>query len=150
MGTLTAEPPRYSDIGDLDRRIRDMPLPKFAQGELPNDPSFCEAMMRFMPHFYIDSCALGSPVRGCMRCRLTSPHVALIYLHRCFFESALIDDPMDPMRSQYLRSFNAGYLSAINLLKTAHELFKLFPSRIARYSVIWSHAFSSCVSCFAD
>ena len=67
MGTLTAEPPRYSDIGDLDRRIRDMPLPKFAQRELPDDPSFCEAMMRFMPHFYIDSCAFRSPLRGCMR-----------------------------------------------------------------------------------
>ena len=37
MGTLTAQPPKYSLILDLDRRIRDMPLPKYALGPPPQN-----------------------------------------------------------------------------------------------------------------
>ena len=71
---------------------------------------------------------------------------ALLYVHRCYFATALNDHPADPMRSQYAPSFLAGYRSATALLNTIREQFNLFPAQITRFWVIWTHAFSACVS----
>lgn len=72
--------------------------------------------------------------------------VALLYVHRCFFAQAILDNPTDPMRSQYAPSFLAGYRSACALLGSIRDQFALFPIQIARFWVLWTHAFSACVS----
>ncbi|KAI0761390.1 fungal-specific transcription factor domain-containing protein [Trametes elegans] len=125
MGTLTAQAPKYSVILDLDRRIRDMPLPKYAQGEAPKNAGLAQTMSHFMPTNYL--------------------HLTLLYVHRCFFAQAILDNPGDPMRSQYAPSFLAGYRSACSLLSSIREQFTLFPVQIARFWVLWTHAFSACV-----
>ena len=56
MGTLTAETPKYASILELDRRIRDLSLPKFAQGPPPKDATFSQAMTYFMPSYYLHTC----------------------------------------------------------------------------------------------
>ena len=71
---------------------------------------------------------------------------ALLYVHRCYFATALNDHPADPMRSQYAPSFLAGYRSATALLNTIREQFNMFPAQMTRFWVIWTHAFSACVS----
>lgn len=71
--------------------------------------------------------------------------IALLYVHRCFFAQALADHPTDPLRSQYAPSFLAGYRSACNLIATVREQFAIYPVQIARFWVLWTHAFSSAV-----
>lgn len=53
MGTLTAQPPKYSVILELDRRIRDMPLPKYAQQPPPSDGGLAQTMSHYMPINYL-------------------------------------------------------------------------------------------------
>ncbi|KAI1786226.1 fungal-specific transcription factor domain-containing protein [Ganoderma leucocontextum] len=125
MGTLTAQPPKYSAILELDRRIRDMPLPKYAQQPPPPDAGLAQTMSHYMPINYL--------------------HLTLLYVHRCYFATALNDHPADPMRSQYAPSFLAGYRSATALLNSVREQYSRFPAQIARFWVIWTHAFSACV-----
>ena len=86
----------------------------------------------------------GDP--GTLRCTDGCSSTALLYVHRCFFANALMDHPTDPMRSQYAPSFLAGYRSACTLLSMLREQFELFPTQIARFWVLWTHAFSACVS----
>ena len=142
--TLTAEPPKYSVILDLDRRIRDLSLPQFSQRPLRPEASFMEAMTHSMPNIYLHACKYTEPLLPVtVFLRLFA---ALLYIHRSFFASALIDHPADPMRSQYAPSFLAGYRSATALLGTVRDQFALYPQKIARYWIIWGHAFSACVS----
>lgn len=72
----------------------------------------------------------------------------LVYIHRCFFSEAVSNNPTDPMQSQYAPSFLAGYRSACELLSNLRAQFDLFPAQIARFWVLWTHAFSSSVSNF--
>ena len=53
MGTLTAQPPKYSVILELDRRIRDMALPKYAQQPPPHDAGLAQTMSHYMPINYL-------------------------------------------------------------------------------------------------
>ncbi|EIW53168.1 uncharacterized protein TRAVEDRAFT_39946 [Trametes versicolor FP-101664 SS1] len=124
-GTLTAQAPKYSVILDLDRRIRDMSLPKYALGPPPQNAGLAQTMSHYMPTNYL--------------------HLTLLYVHRCFFAQAILDNPTDPMRSQYAPSFLAGYRSACALLGSIRDQFALFPIQIARFWVLWTHAFSACV-----
>jgi hypothetical protein len=50
--TLTSRAPKYSKIVELDRKIRDMELPKYAQGETPQGVGLAQTMSHFMPHNY--------------------------------------------------------------------------------------------------
>ncbi|KZT04988.1 uncharacterized protein LAESUDRAFT_727563 [Laetiporus sulphureus 93-53] len=125
QGTLTSRAPKYTVILDLDRKLRDMPLPKYAQGQPPQGAGLSQTMSHFMPVNYL--------------------HLTLLYVHRTFFAQALVDHPTDPLRSQYAPSFLAGYRSACALLGTIREQFALFPVQIARFWVLWTHAFSASV-----
>jgi hypothetical protein len=71
---------------------------------------------------------------------------ALLYVHRCFFAQAISSHPNDPIKSQYAPSFLAGYRSACSLIDLLKIPFSLFPAQIARFWVLWTHAFSSAVS----
>ncbi|EGO26826.1 hypothetical protein SERLADRAFT_355454 [Serpula lacrymans var. lacrymans S7.9] len=123
--TLTAKVPKYSVIVELDRKIRDMALPKYAQGVPPTGAGLADTMSHFMPINY--------------------RHLTLLYVHRCFFAEAVSSSPTDPMKSQYAPSFLAGYRSASEILTSLRTAFSMFPRQIARFWVLWTHAFSSAV-----
>ncbi|KAJ3746408.1 hypothetical protein DFH05DRAFT_1394703 [Lentinula detonsa] len=125
QGTLTSRAPKYSIILDLDRKIRDMELPKYAQGPIPEGAGLKEAMSYCMPTNYRE--------------------LTLLYIHRCFFTHAIKSNPSDPIKSQYAPSFLAGYRSACDLLNAVRKQFTMFPAQIARFWVLWTHAFSSAV-----
>lgn len=78
---------------------------------------------------------------------ISFPPPALLYIHRCFFAHAISSNPSDPIKSQYAPSFLAGYRSACNIVGSVKLQFKLFPAQIARFWVLWTHAFSASV-CF--
>ncbi|KAL1692923.1 fungal-specific transcription factor domain-containing protein [Schizophyllum commune] len=125
QGVLTARAPRYSIILDLDRKVRNMELPKYAQGDPPTGVSLGKTMLHFMPINYKE--------------------LTLQYIHRCFFAHALTTSA-DPMKSEYAPSFTAGYLSAKTMISSVKQQFLLFPKQICRFWVLWTHAFSSSVS----
>ncbi|KAJ6591211.1 fungal-specific transcription factor domain-containing protein [Mycena vulgaris] len=125
QGTLTSRAPRYSIILELDRKVRDMDLPKYATGQAPTDLPLSDTMSHFMPINY--------------------RHLTLLYIHRCFFAHAISNHPNDPIKSPYAPSFLAGYRSACDLLGSLRLQFNKFPAEIARFWVLWTHAFSSAI-----
>jgi len=76
---------------------------------------------------------------------LNANNLALLYIHRCFFAHAISSHPLDPIKSQYAPSFLAGYRSACTIIESVKQQFSLFPAQIARFWVLWTHAFSSAV-----
>lgn len=52
QGTLTSRAPKYSIILDLDRKVRDMELPSYAQGPPPQGLGLASTMSHFMPTNY--------------------------------------------------------------------------------------------------
>ncbi|KAJ7057156.1 fungal-specific transcription factor domain-containing protein [Mycena amicta] len=125
QGTLTSRAPRYSIILELDRKVRDMEFPKYATGTPPEGVGLSQTMSHFMPTNY--------------------RHLTLLYIHRCFFAHAIQNHPNDPIKSPYAPSFLAGYRSACDLLSSLRLQFNTFPTEIARYWVLWTHAFSSAI-----
>lgn len=145
QGTLTSRAPKYSIILDLDRKVRDMELPKYAQGPIPEGAGLNRTMSHCMPgnyrelsKFSIIYSLFGIAVNWLLL-------LALLYIHRCFFTHAIQSNPIDPIKSQYAPSFLAGYRSACDLLGAVRKQFTLFPAQIARFWVLWTHAFSSTV-----
>ncbi|KAF8557495.1 hypothetical protein OG21DRAFT_1407050 [Imleria badia] len=120
-----AKVPKYSAIVELDRKVRDMELPKYAHRAPPEDAGLAEAMKHYMP--------------------LNYRNFILVYIHRCFLAEAVSNNPTDPMQSPYAPSFLAGYRSACELLSNLRVQFDLFPAQISRFWVLWTHAFSSSV-----
>ncbi|KAG2125328.1 hypothetical protein DEU56DRAFT_825737 [Suillus clintonianus] len=102
-----------------------MELPKYAQRPSREGAELGEAMKHYMPHNY--------------------RHLTLLYVHRCFFAEAVSNNPTNSMNSPYAPSFLAGYRSACELISGLRRQFDLFPAQIARFWVLWAHAFSSCV-----
>ncbi|KAJ3500770.1 hypothetical protein NLJ89_g9642 [Agrocybe chaxingu] len=125
QGTLTSRAPKYSIILDLDRKVRDMELPSYAQGPVPQGLGLAQTMSHFMPVNYRE--------------------LTLLYIHRCFFAHAISSNPLDPIKSPYAPSFLAGYRSACTILGSVKQQFTLFPAQIARFWVLWTHAFSASV-----
>ncbi|KAH6891768.1 hypothetical protein BKA70DRAFT_1326074 [Coprinopsis sp. MPI-PUGE-AT-0042] len=116
QGTLTSRAPKYSIILELDRKVRDMELPLYAQGPVPGGLGLAQTMSHFMPTNYRE--------------------LTLLYIH---------PTRPDPLKSQYAPSFLAGYRSACAIIGAVKEQFTLFPAQIARFWVLWTHAFSASV-----
>jgi hypothetical protein len=144
QGTLTSRAPKYSIILELDRKVRDMELPKYAQGPVPQGVGLSQTMSHFMPINYRELSSVINLVLSFYTHLTIFP--ALLYIHRCFFAHAISSHPHDPIKSQYAPSFLAGYRSACDLIGSVKMQFSLFPAQIARFWVLWTHAFSSAVS----
>jgi len=73
-----------------------------------------------------------------------------MYLHRSFFAQAIMDHPLNPLKSPYAHSFVASYRAASTILKSVKEQFALFPNSCARFWTMWTFAFTAAVrkSCF--
>ncbi|EIW59861.1 uncharacterized protein TRAVEDRAFT_58498 [Trametes versicolor FP-101664 SS1] len=131
--TLTAEAPSYETIMELDRKVREFPIPADAvamREELESPPDseplpLQESMIRFVLSH--------------------SREVILLFLHRSFFAQAIIDCPRNPLRSAYAHSFLAAYRASGTILKVVRDQFTLYPGMCARFWVIWTFAFSSAV-----
>lgn len=52
QGTLTARPPKYSVILELDRKIRDLPLPQYCHDPPPQGAGWSQIMSHYMPITY--------------------------------------------------------------------------------------------------
>jgi hypothetical protein len=69
-----------------------------------------------------------------------------MYIHRSFFAQAIIEQPVNPLKSTYAPSFLAAYRSSATILKSVREQFAVMPNACARFSTMWTFAFNAAVS----
>jgi hypothetical protein len=69
-----------------------------------------------------------------------------MYIHRSFFAQAIIEQPVNPLKSTYAPSFLAAYRSSATILKSVRDQFAVMPNACARFWVMWTFAFSAAVS----
>ncbi|KIY73655.1 hypothetical protein CYLTODRAFT_341809 [Cylindrobasidium torrendii FP15055 ss-10] len=126
--TLTAEPPSYQTILDLDRKVREKALPPHLNVfRSPDDE-------QVTPSAYMHGCLLS-------QYRV----VSLLYLHRSFFAQAMLDHPINPLRSPYAPSFLAAYRCASGVIKSSLNYYERFPQLFARLWSVWTHLFSASI-----
>ncbi|KAG5635135.1 hypothetical protein H0H81_012334 [Sphagnurus paluster] len=137
--TLTAEAPSYATIMELDRKVRDFPLP--------------EGMDKRHKRKMDSTAAVGGELdsedemsNSFIRCVLDHiRETVLMYIHRSFFAQAIIENPVNPLKSPYAHSFLAAYRASSTILKSVKEQFTMWPSSCARFWTMWTFAFSAAV-----
>ncbi|KAJ7444602.1 fungal-specific transcription factor domain-containing protein [Mycena galericulata] len=120
--TLTAEAPSYPTIMELDRKVREFPLPPL-EDAAPGD--------------------VGASLQRCVLEHIRE--TVLMYIHRSFFAQAIIEQPVNPLKSTYAPSFLAAYRSSATILKSVREQFAVMPNACARFWTMWTFAFSAAV-----
>ncbi|KAJ6564638.1 fungal-specific transcription factor domain-containing protein [Mycena capillaripes] len=120
--TLTAEAPSYATIMELDRKVREFPLPLFDDAP-PDD--------------------VGASLQRCVLEHIRE--TVLMYIHRSFFAQAIIEQPVNPLKSTYAPSFLAAYRASATILKSVREQFAVMPNACARFWTMWTFAFSAAV-----
>ncbi|KAG7451871.1 uncharacterized protein BT62DRAFT_959771 [Guyanagaster necrorhizus] len=120
--------PAYSAILDLDRKIRDFPVPS-----------------RFHPCVNYGSESLR-PTHYMQRWMvLISKESVLLNLHRVYFAQALQDQPDDLAHHRYLPSVMATYRSAWRIMQSLKMLRNYAPLLLNRVNLAWSHALSAVI-----
>ncbi|KAK1236733.1 hypothetical protein PQX77_000089 [Marasmius sp. AFHP31] len=126
--TLTAEPPNYETILDLDRKVREKSLPPHLNMFMnPGD----------------ENCTPSTYMRGCLLGLYRA--VTLLYIHRSFFAQAMLDHPINPLRSPYAPSFLAAYRCASGVIRATSQHYERFPALCVRWWGIWTHLFTAAV-----
>ncbi|KAK0440198.1 uncharacterized protein EV420DRAFT_1650587 [Desarmillaria tabescens] len=119
--TLTAEAPTYATILELDRKVREYPLPEslYPQGDTPT------SWQRFILDHIRES--------------------VLMYVHRSYFAQALIEQPDNPLKSNYATSVLVTMRSSATILRCVRDQFNQWNSACGRYWTMWTFAFSAAV-----
>ncbi|KZV86282.1 hypothetical protein EXIGLDRAFT_653392 [Exidia glandulosa HHB12029] len=68
----------------------------------------------------------------------------LLYLHRSFFAQALMEHPLDPLKSKYAQSVLASFRSAFYITASARALYASIPLSL-RFWLFWSQCFSASI-----
>ncbi|KIM39410.1 hypothetical protein M413DRAFT_446927 [Hebeloma cylindrosporum] len=120
--TLTTEAPSYTTIMELDRKVREFPLP---EGTLTASEDQATSFQSFVLEHLRET--------------------LLMYIHRGFFAQAIIEHPVNPLKSVYAPSFLATYRASSTILKSVREQFNLWPNSCSRFWQMWTFAFSAAV-----
>ncbi|KAH8801829.1 fungal-specific transcription factor domain-containing protein, partial [Flagelloscypha sp. PMI_526] len=110
----------YESLIELDKKVREYPLPDLSASGLP------ETVMRFQKGI-------------CSHSR----NIILLFIHRSLFAQAIIDEPSNPLKSNYAPSFVAVFRASSQILHDTVEQFRAAPSMTSRWWMSWSFAFSA-------
>ncbi|KAF8798672.1 hypothetical protein BYT27DRAFT_7203268 [Phlegmacium glaucopus] len=119
---LTAEAPSYATIMELDRKVREFPLPEGVSSSSDD---------------------LAGSFQKCVLEHIRE--TVLMYIHRSFFAQAIIEQPINPLRSTYAPSFLAAYRASSTILKSIRDQFNMWPNSCSRFWTMWTSAFSAAV-----
>ncbi|KAJ8523464.1 hypothetical protein ONZ45_g55 [Pleurotus djamor] len=126
--TLTAEPPSYQTILELDRKVRERRVPPHLQAYVgPDDTTWTPL----------------SYMRGYLLTQFRA--ITLLYIHRSFFAQAMLDHPINPLRSPFAPSFLAAYRCASGLIKLSIQHHNRIPDLCVRWWPFWTHLFSAAI-----
>lgn len=155
-----AKTPQYTTVLELDRKIRDFPVPwrlRIKCGlAVESEPPKVVHIQRW----FVMSCKESSESRSTIVCLALSTsgilesafdvdicvHTALLNLHRPYFAQALNELPNDLLRHRYGPSVMAIYRSAWRLIEGLRETHKKAPQVVERLSLPWSQSLSAAVS----
>ncbi|KAL4081790.1 fungal-specific transcription factor domain-containing protein [Scleroderma yunnanense] len=127
--TLSAVPPSYDTILDLDRKVREKVLP----------PSLNLYRSSSSDEYTTPS----SYIRGRLLSQFRTQ--TMLYIHRSFFAQAMLDFPTNPLRSPFAPSFLAAYRCASAIIKTTVVNFQKYPELFTRFWTMWSNLMSAAV-----
>ncbi|KAF9476036.1 hypothetical protein BDN70DRAFT_812955 [Pholiota conissans] len=121
---LAVKPPTYETVMDLDRKIRELALPR-ADSTQNNTDRTAISMRIFVRSHY--------------------QQLMLLFLHRAYFAQAITEYSEQPLHSPYGRSVTAAYSSACVVLEDTKAQFSKKPLLCARIWRMWTFAFSAAV-----
>ncbi|KAH9027076.1 fungal-specific transcription factor domain-containing protein [Lactarius pseudohatsudake] len=130
--TLTATPPRYSTIQELDLKVQEFRVPPETLQAIRGGPG-------------VDPRSVPIPASMTAFLFSNTRDIFLLYLHRNFFIQALIEDPEDPSRGRYAPSFLTTVRASKNIIRTVEEQFPIQPVILSRFWAIWTFTFSAAV-----
>ncbi|KIY73065.1 hypothetical protein CYLTODRAFT_366419 [Cylindrobasidium torrendii FP15055 ss-10] len=124
--SLSAEPPTYARILELDSQLR---------------------LFRPMTLYIRRPLAADAPSKEHLRKFLLLQYRALsgIYIHRSFFVRAVRAYPENPLLSPYSASYLATYRCASGYIRHAARTFERYPETFFRWWSVWSSLFTSSV-----
>ncbi|KAI5997758.1 hypothetical protein EDC04DRAFT_3125428 [Pisolithus marmoratus] len=132
---LTSNPPNYSTILELDRKVRDFPVTEAAvefaaaaRSDVPAKPPGED---------------IGSTESMTRLIMSNAREVLLLYIHLNHFVQAIIKSPTDPQKSPYASSFEAAYEASFTIFRTVKLQYDLYPRLTARLWPIWTYTFSA-------
>lgn len=148
--TLSATSPRYSTIKDLDRKIREFSISPEALDAIRGGPGvdpLSVPLSASMMAFLLGTLQEISKSLFSMRSLsgLSKKLRVCLFLHRNFFVQALVEDPDDPIRSQYAPSFMETIRSAKTIIQRVKEQFSIQRVIVSRFWTIWTFTFSASV-----
>ncbi|KAF9259356.1 hypothetical protein L218DRAFT_908477 [Marasmius fiardii PR-910] len=117
--------PTYAKVVELDRNIRDFPVPAHLRLRCTPESRAELVMQRWMVMCYKDT--------------------VLLNLHRAYFAQALLDQPHDLASHRFVPSVMATYRSAWRLMKGLKQVHERVPLLVARFSLAWSQALSATI-----
>ncbi|KAJ7342914.1 fungal-specific transcription factor domain-containing protein [Mycena albidolilacea] len=126
--------PSYATVMELDCKVREFPLPPL-DDTAPDDVG--ASLQRCVLDHVRETGALFL-LSTCME--LTDAMTMLMYLHRSFFVQAIIEQPVNPLKSTYAPSFLAAYRASATVLKSVREQFSHMPIVCARFWMMWTFA----------
>ncbi|KAH9017997.1 hypothetical protein EDB84DRAFT_1581644 [Lactarius hengduanensis] len=130
--TLTATPPRYSTIQELDLKVQEFRVPPETLQAIRGGPG-------------VDPRSVPIPASMTAFLFSNTRDIFLLYLHRNFFIQALIEDSEDPSRGRYAPSFLTTVQASKNIIRTVEEQFPIQPVILSRFWAIWTFTFSAAV-----
>ncbi|KII91821.1 hypothetical protein PLICRDRAFT_38677 [Plicaturopsis crispa FD-325 SS-3] len=120
---LTAKPPSYRVVMEIDRKIREFAATSsYAIPVSGNTPTM---MLSFIRSHYEE--------------------LIMLFLHRSFFARAMVDHPSNPSASLYSHSFHTTYKSACVIIETTRTKFYEHPLLLSRIWRVWTICFSAVV-----
>lgn len=130
VNAFGAKIPTYSTILELDRKIRDFPVPPHLQPRCDGNETLTKA-------------AILEQVQVVFL--LTNKEFTLLNIHRRYFTQALEDQPNDLLKHKYGPSVMAMYRSAWRVIESHSHAVRLIPRAIERLNLFWSHALSAAI-----
>ncbi|KIM68627.1 hypothetical protein SCLCIDRAFT_13431 [Scleroderma citrinum Foug A] len=127
--TLSAVPPGYETILDLDRKVREKVLPP--------------ALNLYRSGSADEYTSPSSYIRGRVLSQFRT--ATMLYIHRSFFAQAMLDFPTNPLRSPFAPSFLAAYRCASATIKSTIVSYQKHPELLSRFWSLWNNLMSAAV-----
>lgn len=147
-----AKTPSYSTVIDLDRKIRDFPIPSILSGRCgqveDTDLGRSVDVQRYL--------VMASKEIGTFTCRTSNfakrTHctiTVILHLHRPYFAQALSELPHDLLKHRFGPSLMATYRSSWRLIEALRDLYRRVPFILGRIPLPWSYSISAAVRPFS-
>ncbi|KAG1902682.1 uncharacterized protein F5891DRAFT_1127608 [Suillus fuscotomentosus] len=130
VNAFGAKTPTYRTILELDRKIRDFPVPPHLQPRCATSETLTKA-------------AILQQVQTSFL--LTNKETTLLNIHRRYFTQALEDQPDDLLKHKYGPSVMAMYRSAWRVIESHSHAARKIPQVIERLGLFWSQALSAAI-----